>query len=67
MPSLLEKGITELLTVGDLANILKCSKGTIRNWVSQGYIPVVRPAPRMVRFSPAQINAWLLEKRTTFN
>jgi len=57
-----EKGSTNLLTVDELASFLKCSKGTIRNWVSQGCIPVVRPAPRMVRFNLIQINQWLEEK-----
>lgn len=62
MITVFEKGLTNLLTVDELANFLKCSKGTIRNWVSQGCIPVVRPAPRMVRFNLTQINQWLAKK-----
>ncbi|MCI5072641.1 helix-turn-helix domain-containing protein, partial [bacterium] len=55
----IDKRIDDLLTVDELALLLKCSKGTIRNWVYQGKIPVVRPAPRMVRFNIHVIQRWL--------
>ncbi len=57
-----EKGIGRLLTVSELAEVLQCSKGTIRNLVWQGKIPTVRPTPRMVRFSSEVIRRWLSER-----
>ena len=60
--SFFDKGIGRLLTVSELATVLNCSAGTIRNWVYQGLIPVVRPAPRMVRFRITDIENWLSER-----
>lgn len=57
-----ENGIGRLLTVTDVANLLQCSVGTIRNLVWKGKIPTVRPTPAMVRFHPEEIWKWLSER-----
>lgn len=57
-----DKGIRKLLTVSELALLLQCSEGTIRNLVYQGKIPVIRPTPKMVRFSTEVIRRWLSER-----
>jgi len=46
------------MTVEQLADYLSVSHGTIRNWVSQKYIPHARRG-RVVRFHRQQIDAWL--------
>ncbi len=46
------------MTVEQLAEYLSVSPGTIRNWVSQKYIPHARRG-RVVRFHRRQIDAWL--------
>jgi len=46
------------LTVEQLADYLSVSSGTIRNWVSQKYIPHIKKG-RIVRFHRNQIDAWL--------
>ncbi len=58
-----ENGIYRLLTVSDVAGILKCSVGTVRNWVYRGLIPTVRPMPRMVRIDPRELWNWLSERK----
>ncbi|HEG43341.1 MAG TPA: DNA-binding protein [Phycisphaerales bacterium] len=46
------------LTVKQLAEYLSLSPGTIRNWVSQKYIPHSKKG-RVVRFHRRQIDEWL--------
>lgn len=60
--SFFENRISHLLTVGELASLLHCSAGTIRNWVWKGEIPIVRVGRRMVRFNAAEIRKWLSER-----
>lgn len=57
-----ENRIAELMTAGELASLLHCSEGTIRNWVWKGEIPTVRIGRRMVRFNAAEIRKWLSER-----
>ena len=59
---LFENQINRLLTVGELAKVLQCSVGTIRNWVWKGEIPIVRVGRRMVRFNAEEIRKWLSER-----
>ncbi len=46
------------LTIGEVATYLSVSVGTIRNWVSQRYIPFARRG-RVVRFHRDKIDRWL--------
>ena len=46
------------MTVEQLAKYLSVSTGTIRNWVSQKYIPYAKRG-RIVRFHRQKIDAWL--------
>ena len=46
------------ITVEEVAAYLTVSPGTVRNWVSQQYIPFARRG-RVVRFHRNRINEWL--------
>jgi len=46
------------MTVREVAHYLSVSPGTIRNWVSQRYIPFARRG-RVVRFHRERIDRWL--------
>ena len=46
------------MTVEQLADYLSVSPGTIRNWVSQRYVPYAKKG-RMVRFHRQKIDTWL--------
>ena len=51
-------GLDRLLTYDQLADALQVSQGTLRNWVSQQYVPHVKIG-RAVRFDPRAIEEWL--------
>jgi len=61
-----ENRIPQLLTVRELAPMLRVSELTLRKWVQRGVIPVVCPHPRVVRFNAEVIEKWLSE-RTRYN
>jgi excisionase family DNA binding protein len=46
------------MTIGDVAEYLSVNPGTVRNWVSQRYIPFARRG-RVVRFHREIIDRWL--------
>ena len=46
------------LTTSQVASYLSVSVGTVRNWVSQRYIPFARRG-RVVRFHRERIDKWL--------
>jgi excisionase family DNA binding protein len=48
-----------LLTVAEVANLTGFAEGTLRHFVSQKRIPVVRISARCVRFRRSDIEAWL--------
>jgi excisionase family DNA binding protein len=48
-----------LLTAGEVANLTGFAEGTIRHFVSQRRIPVVRISARCVRFRRSDIDSWL--------
>jgi excisionase family DNA binding protein len=50
--------LTPLLTVADLADVLRVHKKTIYTWVARDAIPHIRLGRRVV-FSPADIGRWL--------
>lgn len=53
--------LERLLTYEQLAHALQLSPGTLRNWVSQQYIPYVKIG-RAVRFDPVAIQHWLRKR-----
>jgi len=55
-----EKSLVESpwLTVKEAAAYLSVSPGTVRNWVSQHYVPFVRRG-HVVRFNRHQLDQWL--------
>ena len=54
-------GLDRLLTYKQLADALQVSPGTLRNWVSQQYIPHVKLG-RAVRFDPRTVEQWLQKR-----
>jgi excisionase family DNA binding protein len=46
-----------LLSVGEAAEVVGASKGTIRNWIAQGKLPAVRIGERIIRIRPADLAA----------
>jgi len=61
---------TPWMTVREVAVYLSVSPGTIRNWVSQRYIPFAKRG-RVVRFHRGRIDEWLSRNasrgRTSFS
>jgi len=54
-----------LLTVREVAALTGFSEGTLRHWISEMRVPVVRISARCVRFRQADIENWLAEKLVT--
>jgi excisionase family DNA binding protein len=50
--------IGELLTIDELASILKTKEKTIRQWVYQGRIPSIK-VNGLLRFGQREIQSWL--------
>lgn len=51
-----------LLNTRELAALTGFSEGTLRHWVSEGRLPVVRFSARCVRFRFGDIQEWLAGK-----
>jgi excisionase family DNA binding protein len=59
---LLESQVPELLTVDDLARLLRVPKATIYRWRTTGDGPRGYVIGRYVRFRRAEVEAWLEER-----
>jgi excisionase family DNA binding protein len=51
-----------LLTVREVAALSGFSEGTLRHWISQRRIPVIRISARCVRFRLSDIEQWIAER-----
>ncbi len=52
--------MTEVLTTGELASLLKVHVWTIRSWWHKGVLPEpLLPSPRCPRWQTADIDAWI--------
>lgn len=51
-----------LLTVAEVAQLTGFSEGTLRHWISEGRIPVIRISARCVRFRRSDVDAWIAER-----
>lgn len=49
----------ELLTIHDVARVLRVSTRTVREYVSRGLLRPVRVGPRLVRFMPREIERFI--------
>lgn len=58
-------GKASFLTVIDLAEYLRVSPKTIRNWVLHKEIPYFKVG-RLVRFQQEEVMKWILERRNTY-
>jgi excisionase family DNA binding protein len=54
----------KLLTLHEVAEILRASPTTLRIWASKRKIPVIKVG-RMVRVSPKELEKWLKERTLT--
>jgi excisionase family DNA binding protein len=52
----------DILDQRGVAELVKVSKRTIQSWSKDGKIPVIRIAPRVIRYSRSAILKWLEEK-----
>jgi len=52
----------QLMTVEDLAEYLRTSKGNIYNLVSKKSVPYLKMRGIGLRFDPKEIESWVLEK-----
>lgn len=55
----------ELLTVAEVAELLKLNQQTVRNWIDAGQLPAVRVGPRRVRVTRAALEGILEPTSTT--
>jgi excisionase family DNA binding protein len=51
-----------LLTAAEVAALTGFSEGTIRHWISQRRIPVIRISARCVRLRRSDIDRWIAER-----
>jgi excisionase family DNA binding protein len=65
MESFEEHNGQELLTIGDLAKLLKISKSTVYSWRHQGRTPPALKVGRHVRFRYADVQRWLIGNEDT--
>lgn len=54
----------ELMTVADVAALLKLNQQTIRNWIDAGKLPHVRVGERRVRVYRSDLSRLLAESET---
>lgn len=52
-------GRRELLTVAEVARLLKLAPKTVRKWVRAGKLPALRLEAQVIRFNPDKIERWL--------
>lgn len=57
----------KLLTVKELAELLRVNPGSIYHWISQNRLPVVRFSARCVRFRESEVTKLLDELQTVAN
>lgn len=48
-----------LLRAADVALLLSVSVKSVYRWAGQGALPAVKLSDRVIRFDPAEIEAWL--------
>ena len=51
--------LERLLTNSEAAAVIGCTPATLRAWVSQGRVPVVRLSARFVRYDPKALREWI--------
>lgn len=53
----------DLVKIDRAARKLGSTPGTVRAWVARGQIPVVRLGTRAIRFSLADLDRWIAERK----
>lgn len=54
-----------LMTLKDVAELLGVSLSTVRRAMDSGALQSTRPGPKVLRFTRAQVNAWLASTSTS--
>jgi excisionase family DNA binding protein len=54
---------TDLLTVAEVAELLRVKESTVYTWAESGVLPVYRVG-RLLRFSRTALDAWLVSRRS---
>ena len=49
----------EVMRIGEAAEFLATSKGTLYHWVSEGRVPVIRISKRCIRFRGSELEKGL--------
>lgn len=57
----------KLLTVKELAELLRVNPGSVYHWISAGRLPVVRFSARCVRFRESEVTKLLDELQSVAN
>jgi excisionase family DNA binding protein len=52
---------TDLLTVPEVAELLRVQESTVYTWAESGVLPVYRVG-RLLRFDRAQVQTWLADR-----
>ena len=52
-------GRRDLLTVAEVARLLKLAPKTVRKWVRAGKLPALHIEAQVIRFTPDKIERWL--------
>jgi excisionase family DNA binding protein len=53
-----------LLTAREVADLINVSTETILRWTRRGELPAIRLPGGAIRFRPAEVDAWLVERAT---
>jgi excisionase family DNA binding protein len=61
------KNCGRLLTIRELADILKVSKRTIEGWVYRRKIESIKIGPSLIRFDPEYVARWILQRKGESN
>ncbi len=55
--------VDELLTVKEIAQLLKLNPQAVRNWIDQGRLPAIRVGKRRVRVRQSDLDTHLAARR----
>ena len=54
-----EKGMAELMTPQQVADMLQINKQTVYKWTREGFLPNIRLGKTRVRYSRKKLEQWL--------
>lgn len=57
--------VDDLMSIGEAAEIARCSRRTIKARMDDGVLPYYRVGPRLIRISSSDLQAWLASGRVS--